>query len=62
MKDEKRNDNTGPENYPNPEREDAQYKQQDEFVQQQPNKTDKKSEQTPEQTRGGDENETMGNP
>jgi hypothetical protein len=60
MKDEKRKDNTGPENYPKPEREDAQFKQQDEFVQQQPNK--KEEQQTPDQTRGGERNETMGNP
>jgi hypothetical protein len=60
MKDEKRKDNTGPENYPKPEREDAQFKQQEEFVQQQSNKKDE--QQTPEKTRGGGSNETIGNP
>jgi hypothetical protein len=61
MKDEKRKDNTGPENYPKPEREDAQYKQQEEFVQQQSNKKDDQ-QKTPEESRGGESNPTIGNP
>jgi hypothetical protein len=60
MKDEKRNDNTGPEKYPKPEREDAQFKQQDESVQQQSNKKDE--QQTPETSRGGSTSDTIGNP